>query len=84
MICIVSTPGALSPTLSVLTHTWEPTGQTMNHIINAAQPRSTLFTGSQRVAEKLAVHTRGQVRAVAWLVVVMRVVGGSQLTQATW
>jgi 1-pyrroline-5-carboxylate dehydrogenase len=37
-------------------------GLTMNDIINKAEPRSTLFTGSQRVAEKLAIDTRGKVK----------------------
>eukprot|EP00798_Chlamydomonas_sp_ICE-L_P031866 gene31866-7073_t len=36
-------------------------GLTMNDIITQAKPRSTLFTGSQKVAEKLAVETRGKV-----------------------
>ena len=36
-------------------------GLTMNEIVNRAAPRSMLFTGSQRVAEKLAVDTRGKV-----------------------
>ena len=36
-------------------------GLTMNEIINKAQPRNTLFTGSQRVAEKLAADTNGKV-----------------------
>ena len=36
-------------------------GTSMNEIIKRAEPRSTLFTGSQRVAEKLAVDTRGKV-----------------------
>jgi 1-pyrroline-5-carboxylate dehydrogenase len=36
-------------------------GLTMNEIINQAQPRNTLFTGSQRVAEKLAADTNGKV-----------------------
>jgi hypothetical protein len=33
----------------------------MNEIINKAQPRNTLFTGSQRVAEKLDADTNGKV-----------------------
>ena len=37
-------------------------GLTMNEIINKAKPRNTLFTGSQRVAEKLAADTNGKVR----------------------
>lgn len=36
-------------------------GTTMNAVLTEAQPRSTLFTGSQRVAEKLAVDLRGKV-----------------------
>lgn len=36
-------------------------GVTMNDIMVQAQPRSTLFTGSQRVAEKLAADMRGKV-----------------------
>jgi 1-pyrroline-5-carboxylate dehydrogenase len=36
-------------------------GQTMNEIMLRAQPRSTLFTGSQRVGEKLAIDMRGKV-----------------------
>lgn len=36
-------------------------GEAAHAVILAAQPRSTLFTGSQRVAEKLAVDTRGKV-----------------------
>ena len=37
-------------------------GMTMNEIMLKAQPRSTLFTGSQRVAEKLAADMKGKVR----------------------
>ncbi len=36
-------------------------GATMGAVLNAAQPRSTLFTGSQRVAEKLATDMHGKV-----------------------
>ncbi len=36
-------------------------GPAMNHVMNEAQPRSTLFTGSKRVAEKLAVDMHGKV-----------------------
>lgn len=36
-------------------------GQVVNELLLRAQPRSTLFTGSQRVAEKLAVDMRGKV-----------------------
>jgi len=36
-------------------------GTVMNEIIKRAEPRSTLFTGSQRVAEKLAADTKGKV-----------------------
>ncbi|GIL70881.1 hypothetical protein Vretifemale_1557 [Volvox reticuliferus] len=36
-------------------------GTTMADVIKAAEPRSTLFTGSQRVAEWLAVETHGKV-----------------------
>eukprot|EP00878_Enallax_costatus_P045925 GHUV01055463.1.p1 GENE.GHUV01055463.1~~GHUV01055463.1.p1 ORF type:complete len:297 (+),score=65.10 GHUV01055463.1:357-1247(+) len=36
-------------------------GMTMNEIMLRAQPRSTLFTGSQRVAEKLAADMKGKV-----------------------
>jgi hypothetical protein len=38
-------------------------GATVNELLLRAQPRSTLFTGSQRVAEKLAVDMRGKVRS---------------------
>ncbi len=37
-------------------------GVTMGEVLRAAEPRSTLFTGSQRVAERLAVETQGKVR----------------------
>jgi hypothetical protein len=37
-------------------------GQVVNELLLRAQPRSTLFTGSQRVAEKLAVDMKGKVR----------------------
>jgi 1-pyrroline-5-carboxylate dehydrogenase len=37
-------------------------GQVVNQLLLRAQPRSTLFTGSQRVAEKLAVDMKGKVR----------------------
>lgn len=40
-------------------------GQVVNELLLRAQPRSTLFTGSQRVAEKLAVDMRGKVRLQA-------------------
>eukprot|EP00775_Hariotina_reticulata_P010386 gene10386-10544_t len=36
-------------------------GATVNELLLKAQPRSTLFTGSQRVAEKLAIDMRGKV-----------------------
>lgn len=36
-------------------------GPAMGAVLEAAEPRSTLFTGSQRVAEKLAVDLRGKV-----------------------
>jgi 1-pyrroline-5-carboxylate dehydrogenase len=36
-------------------------GEAAHAVIMSAKPRSTLFTGSQRVAEKLAVDTRGKV-----------------------
>jgi hypothetical protein len=36
-------------------------GRVVNELLLRAQPRSTLFTGSQRVAEKLAVDMRGKV-----------------------
>ncbi|EFJ40853.1 aldehyde dehydrogenase [Volvox carteri f. nagariensis] len=36
-------------------------GATVGEVLRAAQPRSTLFTGSQRVAERLAVETHGKV-----------------------
>lgn len=36
-------------------------GAVVNELLLRAQPRSTLFTGSQRVAEKLAVDMRGKV-----------------------
>lgn len=36
-------------------------GQVVNQLLLRAQPRSTLFTGSQRVAEKLALDMRGKV-----------------------
>lgn len=37
-------------------------GAAMGAALAAAPPRSTLFTGSQRVAERLAVDLRGKVR----------------------
>jgi 1-pyrroline-5-carboxylate dehydrogenase len=37
-------------------------GRVVNELLLRAQPRSTLFTGSQRVAEKLAIDMRGKVR----------------------
>jgi hypothetical protein len=37
-------------------------GTAMHEVMTAAQPRSILFTGSQRVAEKLAVDFKGKVR----------------------
>lgn len=37
-------------------------GAVVNELLLRAQPRSTLFTGSQRVAEKLALDMRGKVR----------------------
>lgn len=36
-------------------------GLAMGEVLAGAEPRSTLFTGSQRVAEKLAVDLRGKV-----------------------
>ena len=36
-------------------------GVVVNEIIKKAEPRSTLFTGSQRIAEKLAIDTCGKV-----------------------
>lgn len=36
-------------------------GATMGEVLRAAEPRSTLFTGSQKVAERLAVELRGKV-----------------------
>jgi delta 1-pyrroline-5-carboxylate dehydrogenase len=36
-------------------------GATMGEVLQQAEPRSTLFTGSQRVAEKLAVQLAGKV-----------------------
>ncbi|KAF5834870.1 putative aldehyde dehydrogenase MIS1, partial [Dunaliella salina] len=36
-------------------------GATMGEVLKQAQPRSTLFTGSQRVAEKLAVQQAGKI-----------------------
>lgn len=35
-------------------------GRGLVQVMSEAQPRSTLFTGSQRVAEKLAVDMRGK------------------------
>ena len=40
-------------------------GTTMGEVLKAAQPRNTLFTGSQRVAERLAVEMHGKVRGRA-------------------
>ncbi|MCL7045654.1 hypothetical protein MKW94_030958 [Papaver nudicaule] len=37
-------------------------GKTMNKLLLEAKPRMTLFTGSSRVAEKLAVDLRGRVK----------------------
>lgn len=37
-------------------------GKVVNELLLRAQPRSTLFTGSQRVAEKLALDLKGKVR----------------------
>jgi delta 1-pyrroline-5-carboxylate dehydrogenase len=37
-------------------------GRVVNELLMRAQPRSTLFTGSQRVAEKLALDLKGKVR----------------------
>eukprot|EP00955_Chlamydomonas_euryale_P014516 156123-Chlamydomonas_euryale.AAC.1 len=36
-------------------------GATMGHVIRRAEPRSTLFTGSQKVGELLASETNGKV-----------------------
>lgn len=41
-------------------------GQVVNELLLRAQPRSTLFTGSQRVADKLALDMRGKVGAAGW------------------
>lgn len=35
----------------------------MGAVLDAAQPRNTLFTGSQRVAERLALQLKGKVGA---------------------
>ncbi len=37
-------------------------GRVVNGILTAADPRSTLFTGSQAIAERLVVDLRGKVR----------------------
>lgn len=37
-------------------------GLVVNEILVRARPRSTLFTGSQRVAEKLCADLHGKVR----------------------
>lgn len=37
-------------------------GKTMNKLLTEANPRMTLFTGSSRVAEKLAVDLKGRVK----------------------
>lgn len=37
-------------------------GQVFGELLKEAHPRSTLFTGSQRVAEKLSVDLAGKVR----------------------
>ncbi len=39
-------------------------GTTMGEVLSKASPRSTLFTGSQRVAERLAVQLHGKVRTI--------------------
>ena len=36
-------------------------GRVVNGILTAAEPRSTLFTGSQAIAERLVVDLRGKV-----------------------
>lgn len=36
-------------------------GTTMGKLLDLSKPRSTLFTGSQRVAERLAVQLKGKV-----------------------
>ena len=36
-------------------------GRVVNGILTAADPRSTLFTGSQAIAERLVVDLRGKV-----------------------
>ena len=36
-------------------------GQVVNEILLQARPRNTLFTGSQRIAEKLAMDLNGKV-----------------------
>jgi 1-pyrroline-5-carboxylate dehydrogenase len=40
-------------------------GPAMGAVLAGAEPRNTLFTGSQRVAEKLALDLRGKVGAHA-------------------
>lgn len=42
-------------------------GAVVNELLLRAQPRSTLFTGSQRVAEKLAVDMCGKVSVMGLL-----------------
>ena len=37
-------------------------GEVVSEVLQAAQPRSILFTGSSRVAEKLAADFKGKVR----------------------
>ena len=37
-------------------------GKVVNEILVQARPRNTLFTGSSKIAEKLAVDLRGKVR----------------------
>ena len=36
-------------------------GRVVNEILNQARPRNTLFTGSGRIAEKLALDMKGKV-----------------------
>ena len=36
-------------------------GEVVNEVLLKAKPRSTLFTGSSKVAEKLAVDMKGKV-----------------------
>ena len=40
-------------------------GIVFGELLNKAKPRSTLFTGSQRVAEKLAIDLAGKVNTLS-------------------